>query len=124
MIVDKIQEWFHENPPNKASTLHPQPYYNDLKAKYSEIDTRFKPTYFPNRHGESLEHLHERCKIAITNLIRREERKGVSGTILLFTHAASAIALGRGLLNDREREIRAGCASYSEVSAMHKLLQF
>ncbi|TIB79776.1 phosphoglycerate mutase-like protein [Wallemia mellicola] len=115
---DKIQEWFHENPPNKAPTLHPQPYESDLKGAFVEVDARYQPTYFPNRHGESLEQLHERCKIAIDNLILREEKKGVSGTIIIFTHAASAIALGRALIKDSTRGIRTGCTSYSEYSRL------
>ncbi|TIA86686.1 hypothetical protein E3P99_03592 [Wallemia hederae] len=112
-------EWFHENPPNKLPTLHPQPYHSNLRAKFSDIDASYHPVFFPNRHGESLDDLHERCKIAITNLIRREEIRGVSGAIVIFTHAASAIALGRGLLSDRTREIRAGCASCSELFDVH-----
>jgi broad specificity phosphatase PhoE len=72
------------------------------------------PKYFPgvdfrrgetgtvgNRRGETLSGIHERVEKALEVIIRRADGDGLN-TIILCTHAATNIALGRALTRDPE----------------------
>ena len=91
-----------------------------MRSEFPTVDEDYKITFLPNRLGETLEDLHDRTRILIDNLIPREEAKGIQGTIIIFTHAATAIALGRALTKDINLEIKTGCASYCVVSEKDK----
>lgn len=66
---------------------------------------------YPTQKGETSAEFHERVKEVVARIIDKLDREGVVETVLLSTHAATSIAIGRALVGDSEREIRAGtCA--------------
>jgi transcription factor C subunit 7 len=60
------------------------------------LDLDYGPAVTPNRRGEGIEELHDRVAVAVEALIAQCDRDGVRA-ILLCSHAAVIIALGRVL---------------------------
>lgn len=54
-----------------------------------------------NRRGETLIQIHERVEKALEMIIKKADEDGFD-TIILCTHAATNIALGRALTKDPE----------------------
>jgi broad specificity phosphatase PhoE len=52
-----------------------------------------------DRRGETMKGIHERVKKALEMIIRQADEEGLD-TIILCTHAATNIALGRALTGD------------------------
>lgn len=78
------------------------------------LDVTKWPNYFPevefrkgetgivgDRRGESMMEIHQRAQKALDVVIRRADSDGLN-TIILCTHAATNIALGRALIGDPE----------------------
>jgi transcription factor C subunit 7 len=97
--------------------LHPRPGSLEfLHSFFPEVATEGWPTvFYPPRKGEDVEAVHERASATLCALLTQLERASPNKhqTIVLFTHAATAIALARGLLDDRQREMRIGCCTLS-----------
>ncbi|KAK4106582.1 phosphoglycerate mutase-like protein [Parathielavia hyrcaniae] len=64
------------------------------------LDLSYEPAVTPNRMGESIDALHDRVAAALEVLIAQCDRDGVRA-ILLCSHAAVIIALGRVLTGHR-----------------------
>ena len=54
-----------------------------------------------NRRGETMADIHQRVQRALKAIIERADMDGLD-TIILCTHAATNIALGRALVQDPE----------------------
>lgn len=67
-----------------------------LKDLFPEIDDGYSSHVAPPRVGETLCQLHDRVAAAIETIIHRSDREG-SRSVVICTHAAVVIALGRVL---------------------------
>lgn len=102
-----VGEWYHrdrETKPQAASneTLHD--FFPEVKADYK----RLVPV---DPKGETIEQLHERTIEAVKVLVNDLKNEPDVETILICTHAATKIALGRALTGDSELDIRTGVCS-------------
>lgn len=94
-----LAEWF---PPTTASSgPHPVPMLAKTASQYSDYiapSSAWPPLAYPSRQGESIEELHERARGVLKLIEKRCEEKGWK-RVLLVSHAATIIALGRGLVD-------------------------
>ncbi|KAH7883632.1 phosphoglycerate mutase-like protein [Phlebopus sp. FC_14] len=110
-----IAEWY--SPVAPGTGLHPRPMpASDLRSYFAEIDPSWSSVWYPSRKGEDVEEVHARAfgflKIFIPEI---EGRCGIKHkNILLISHAATIIALCRGLLMQPNLPLRIGCCSISE----------
>lgn len=70
-----------------------------LKALFPTIDEEYQSRVVPSRKGESIEALYKRVRSATENIIEQCDAEG-HRTIILCTHAAVVIALGRVLTGE------------------------
>ncbi|KAL2201323.1 histidine phosphatase superfamily [Corynascus similis CBS 632.67] len=96
-----LGEWY-----GSADFEHPVP--ADLE-KLEELfpnllDPSYRPAVTPNRLGESIEELHDRVAAAMDAVIAECDRDGVRA-ILLCSHAAVIIALGRVLTGNMPESV-------------------
>jgi transcription factor C subunit 7 len=101
-LDEGIAEWYgllHA----QQSPDHPTPLDVDEWSKFfPTVKFRKGETgIVPNRRGETMKEIHDRAQRALKALIRRADDDGLD-TILLCTHAATNIALGRALTRDPE----------------------
>jgi transcription factor C subunit 7 len=66
----------------------------------------YKPTIVPAVVGETIDELHDRVAYALHKIIERSDQEGVK-VILICTHAASLIAIGRALTGVMPAEVEA-----------------
>ncbi|BGP12110.1 hypothetical protein JCM10213_004063 [Rhodosporidiobolus nylandii] len=64
----------------------------------------WEPLLIPPRTGESIRALHARCATLLPRLIHALEAKGAK-RVILFSHAATCIALSRALAGDLPKEL-------------------
>ncbi|TPX17376.1 uncharacterized protein E0L32_012162 [Thyridium curvatum] len=87
-----ISEWY-----GSAPFDHPIPAALErLKEFFPNLDEAYKSVVVPERKGETIMQLHNRIALALHKLIEQCDRDGVR-TILLCSHAAPIIAMGRVL---------------------------
>jgi transcription factor C subunit 7 len=87
-----------------------------LKQYFSSIDPSWESIYYPDRRGETIEGVHNRCDEFLSAIISRIERHPTLGqhkNILLVSHAATCAAMVRCLVADRQLPIRVGTCSLS-----------
>jgi transcription factor C subunit 7 len=101
-LDEGIGEWYgllhHSSSPD-----HPVPvsvadwpkFFPNVKFKAGETGI------VGNRRGETMAEIHQRVQRALEVIIARADEKGID-TIILCTHAATNIALGRALVQDPE----------------------
>jgi transcription factor C subunit 7 len=99
-IDEGIGEWYGRLL-RDTSPDHPTPLNVDQWPKYfPDIDFRRGETgIMGDRRGETMDEVHERVQRALQVLIQRADEEGLN-TIILCTHAATNIALGRALTGD------------------------
>ncbi|KAG8156670.1 hypothetical protein KVR01_013461 [Diaporthe batatas] len=87
-----LSEWY-----GSASFEHPTSASSDTLAElFPAFDRSYAPAVAPSRNGESISQLHDRVASTMDALIRRCDEAGVRA-VLLCSHAATVIALGRVL---------------------------
>ncbi len=115
-----LSEWFPPAWPN-GTGQHPfPPSVADLAEHFPDgaIDEEWTPLLYASPKGETADQLHTRTKRLFKLLEKRCERLGVQ-RVLLCSHAATIIALGRSILDAETGEggkgypIGAGTASLS-----------
>lgn len=110
-----LSEWYglaHFEHPSSAPL-------DELRGFFPELDASYASTPAPERHGESLPQLHDRVAKAIGSIIRRSDREGHKA-VLISTHAAVVIALGRVLTGQMEKDFGAftcGLSKYKRRSS-------
>jgi transcription factor C subunit 7 len=69
-----------------------------LRKFFPTYSQTYRPTIIPSRNGETIDQLHDRCAYAMSRIIADlEAEEPESKAVLLCTHAASLIAIGRVL---------------------------
>ncbi|KAI0901494.1 phosphoglycerate mutase-like protein [Annulohypoxylon nitens] len=97
-----LSEWYglaHFDHPSSAPL-------NELHTFFPELDPSYVSGPAPSRHGESLPQLHDRVAKAIDLIIKRSDQEGHKA-VILSTHAAVVIALGRVLTGKMETDFGA-----------------
>jgi transcription factor C subunit 7 len=112
-----LAEWFPTVTPRTG--VHPSP----ARAQYMQefipqLSLSWTPMLYPDANGESISQLHARARRVLDLIAQRCEELGVK-RVLICSHAATIIAMGRVLLNDdtdgkRTKFIGAGTASLSK----------
>ncbi|CUA72244.1 putative protein YNL108C [Saccharomyces cerevisiae S288c] [Rhizoctonia solani] len=110
-----LSEWY--SPVTPGTGLHPRPQSAEtLKQYFPSIDPSWESIYYPDRRGETVKGVHDRCAEFLDAFISRIENHptfGAHKNILLVSHAATCAALVRHLVNDRVLPIRVGTCSLS-----------
>ncbi|KAI6005332.1 histidine phosphatase superfamily [Pisolithus orientalis] len=109
-----IAEWY--SPVVPGTGLHPRPKIaSELKAYFTEIDPSWSSVWYPSRKGEDVDQVHARVNGFLELFVPEVERRfsDKHKCILLFSHAATIIALCRGLLAQPDMPLRVGCCSIS-----------
>ena len=98
-VDNGLGEWY-----GRARFDHPSPATLPiLRGLFPSLDETWKPSITPNTSGETVQELHNRCAYALQYIISKEDEDDrFNGStedraILVCTHAASLIAMGRVL---------------------------
>lgn len=114
-----LAEWFPTAAPQTG--IHPSPARAAyMKEFVPELSLSWKPLLYPNAEGESISQLHARARQILSLIQERCEQLNIT-RVLLCSHAATIIAMGRVLLDDdadgeRTKFIGAGTASLSKYT--------
>lgn len=87
-----LGEWYGSAPFEHPTSASPEV----LQGLFPAFDAAYRPAVAPPRWGESVEELHDRVAQAVNSIIEQCDRQGLRA-VLLCTHAAVVIALGRVL---------------------------
>ncbi|TGJ80578.1 hypothetical protein E0Z10_g8176 [Xylaria hypoxylon] len=91
-VESGLSEWY-----GRAHFEHPtSAALDDLSALFADLDTNYVSSPAPRRRGESIPQLYERVASCIEAVIAHCDRQGKK-SVLISTHAAVVIALGRVL---------------------------
>lgn len=101
-------EWYKRETDLHPSAASPQ----ELKAFFPTLKEDYRSLVSVSNEGETVEEHHKRCKDVFRAVLKdiREHGNNVK-TILVVTHAAPRIALGRALAGDNSLQIRTGTCS-------------
>jgi transcription factor C subunit 7 len=112
--LSTFREWYLPVHPPPHKGLHPNPLpATELASYVPSIDpSSHQPILHPPRTGESISQVHLRAKEVLTRLIEQIDthRPNVKN-ILLVTHAATNICLGRALTGKPDLVVGTGCAT-------------
>ncbi|KAJ0338822.1 hypothetical protein COL922a_005141 [Colletotrichum nupharicola] len=93
-------EWY-----GAAPFDHPTPASPDvLKPMFRHLDAAYQSRVFPARKGETIAQLHDRVAAAVQAIIEQCDAEG-KRAVVLCSHAASIIALGRVLTGNMPENI-------------------
>lgn len=87
-----LSEWYGSAPFEHPTSAPPE----ELKQLFPALDISYVPAVVPPRTGESIAQLHDRVAMTMDALIRQCDKSGIRA-VLLCSHAATIIALGRVL---------------------------
>lgn len=112
-----LSEWY--SPVIPGTGLHPRPgSASALKTLFPSVDAEdWSTIWYPSRKGEDVDQVHARVAGMLEALVPAVESKfgDRHKKILLVTHAATAIAVVRALVGDRELPLRVGTCSVTEM---------
>ncbi|KAK1523217.1 phosphoglycerate mutase [Colletotrichum paranaense] len=95
-------EWY-----GAAPFEHPTPASKDvLKPMFPHIDDTYQSRVYPARNGETIAQLHDRVAAGVQSIIEQCDAQG-HRAVILCSHAASIIALGRVLTGEMPESIDA-----------------
>ncbi|OCH96452.1 PGAM-domain-containing protein [Obba rivulosa] len=112
-----LSEWY--SPVVPETGLHPRPpSAAALRAWFPDIDDSWSSIWYPSRKGEDVDQVHNRANGCLSALISGVEHRfqDQHRRILLVTHAATAIALTRELVGNRDLVLRVGCCTLTELT--------
>lgn len=91
-VESGLSEWY-----GRAHFEHPTSApLNDLNVLFADLDENYVSLPAPRRHGESIPQLYERTASCIHTIIAQCDQEGKKA-VIISTHAAVVIALGRVL---------------------------
>ncbi|TVY83263.1 Uncharacterized protein LSUE1_G002153, partial [Lachnellula suecica] len=95
-----VGEWY-----GLARFDHPSPAEPALLGSlFPRFDEEYRPVIKPSVNGESIKELHDRTAYALHRIIEQSDREGVKA-IVICTHAATLIAIGRALTGRMPEDI-------------------
>lgn len=95
-----LSEWY-----GSASFEHPTSASADKLAElFPAFDKSYASAVVPSRNGESIAQLHDRVALTMEALVKRCDEAGVRA-VLLCSHAATVIALGRVLTGNMPENV-------------------
>ncbi|WVF70217.1 hypothetical protein IAT40_005006 [Kwoniella sp. CBS 6097] len=110
-----VQEWF--SPVKEGTGLHPRPgSSNSLKQYFppNSLDGIYESTVYASRLGETIHGVHDRADLFVEAFVGKiEELYPEVKSVVIFSHAAAVIALGRALTGNRSLNIVAGTTTTS-----------
>ncbi|KAK5166641.1 C6 zinc cluster transcription factor-like protein [Saxophila tyrrhenica] len=91
----------------RAPFTHPHPAgLQELKKHFSQLRAEASPIIIPAHHGETIPQLHDRVAYCLHHLITRADQDPDGPkAMLLCTHAAAVIAIGRALTGRMPEEV-------------------
>ncbi|PSR94270.1 histidine phosphatase superfamily [Coniella lustricola] len=95
-----LSEWYGAAPFDHPISAGP----NRLKELFPAYDTSYQPAVVPSRKGETIAQLHDRVALTLDAIIRRCDESGVRA-VLLCSHAATIIAIGRVLTGQMPADV-------------------
>lgn len=95
-----LSEWYGAAPFEHPTSAPPA----ELKALFPAYDTSYTPAVAPARTGETIAQLHERVALTLDAIIQRCDDMGVRA-VLLCSHAATIIAMGRVLTGNMPENV-------------------
>lgn len=100
--------------------LHPRSLpAESLRHWFPTIDPSHTSLLYPPQEGETIDQIHVRSEQVLELLLNKiDAQSGGAKSVVVYTHAATAIALGRALIGDKEKvkDIRAGTCSVSKFT--------
>ncbi|KAI1805637.1 phosphoglycerate mutase-like protein [Daldinia bambusicola] len=115
-----LSEWY-----GLANFKHPSSApLNKLQSLFPELDARYESSPAPSSYGESLPQFHDRVARAVDFIIRRSDQDGHKA-VVICTHAAVVIALGRVLTGQVEKDFGAFTCGLSKYrrQQQHSVVQ-
>lgn len=97
-----LSEWYGTAPFEHPTSAPPE----KLKELFPALDISYVPAVVPSRTGESIAQLHDRVAMTMDALIRQCDQSGIRA-MLLCSHAATIIALGRVLTGNMPDNVEA-----------------
>jgi transcription factor C subunit 7 len=95
-----IGEWY-----GLARFDHPSPATPQLlKSLWPRYDVDYQPTIVPSVNGESVDDLHDRTAYSLHRIIEKSDKEGVKA-IIICSHAATILAIGRALTGKMPEDI-------------------
>lgn len=95
-----VGEWY-----GTARFDHPSPATPDvLNGLFPLYDTEYKSSIVPSVNGETIDELHDRTAYALHRIIEQSDKDGVKA-ILICSHAATILAIGRALTGRMPEDI-------------------
>ncbi|PWN47320.1 phosphoglycerate mutase-like protein [Violaceomyces palustris] len=117
VVEPGLAEWFPTAPPETG--LHPSPARAEtMREWFPTLSLSWEPLLYPSNRGEDVAELHQRARRCLELIEKRCQALGLQ-RVLLVSHAATLIALGRALLEDdlkRTIQIGTGTASLSKYT--------
>lgn len=95
-----LSEWYGSAPFEHPTSAPPQ----TLKELFPAFDIDYEPAVAPFRTGETIAQLHDRVALALDAIIKRCDESGVRA-VLLCSHAATIIAIGRVLTGNMPENV-------------------
>lgn len=107
-LENGIGEWY-----DKTRESHPDPAPpSTMKRLFPDlIKEDYEPVLRVSTSGETINEHHERCQLAMKKLVSELKNEPEVKTVLLVTHAAPKIAIGRALTGNPSEDVRTGVCS-------------
>ncbi|KAM0792000.1 hypothetical protein ACM66B_007111 [Microbotryomycetes sp. NB124-2] len=111
LIEHGLSEWYL---PVKRG-LHPMCMSaTELVEFVPEIDDKAHTSLvYPSRKGESVDEIHDRAEKVLRELVRKFDKVEGVKHLVLYSHAATGIAMSRALAEDRDLDVRSATCSVS-----------
>ncbi|KAK7203223.1 histidine phosphatase superfamily [Myxozyma melibiosi] len=107
-----VGEWY-----GVTRATHPVPATVETLHKFFPlVDKEYTPMIVPSSNGETKDELHARAAEALRQIIERANKDGIRA-LLICSHAATLIAIGRALTGNSGFEVRTGVSSVGEYAA-------
>lgn len=114
-LENGVGEWY-----DRDREDHPSPApVSVMKRLFPDVVKEdYEPVLRVPTSGETMEELHSRCREALGKLMAELQNEPAIKTILIVTHAAPKIAIGRALTGNANEEIRTGVCSVDKFTLL------
>ncbi|KAK9378589.1 histidine phosphatase superfamily [Kockiozyma suomiensis] len=107
-----VGEWY-----GVTRATHPVPASPEiLKNFFPKVKKDYQPILVPSKSGETKDELHQRAAKTLSEIINIANKENTRA-ILICSHAATLIAIGRALTGNPAFEVRTGVCTIGEYTA-------